>query len=185
MLLQPWHQLDEVARTKPVVELVHENALPGVAAGARRSRQGEQIGAAGDPGGGAALDRGGADLLVAEPAEKFAKPGDFLLIDAVERLWGDVAPGDPGPAGRDHDIDGRVGDPCLQLRDDLILLVANDAARRNAVPGSSGEIREGITRAVLSRITGVGNRQQRDIDRQERTGFIKPRHKGRLAGWSA
>jgi len=35
MLLQPWHQLDEVARPKAVVELVHEDPLPGVTAGAR------------------------------------------------------------------------------------------------------------------------------------------------------
>ena len=49
VLLQPRHQLDEIARPKPVVELVHEDAFPGVAAGARRARQGEQIGAARDP----------------------------------------------------------------------------------------------------------------------------------------
>jgi hypothetical protein len=31
MLLQPRHQLDEVARAEAVVELVDEDALPGVA----------------------------------------------------------------------------------------------------------------------------------------------------------
>ena len=48
MLLQPGHQLDKVAGAEAVVELVHEDALPGVAAGAGRARQGEEISAAGD-----------------------------------------------------------------------------------------------------------------------------------------
>jgi hypothetical protein len=49
VFLQPRHQLDEVARAEAVVELVDEDALPGVAAGARRARQREEIGAAADP----------------------------------------------------------------------------------------------------------------------------------------
>src|SRR5260370_29878222 len=48
MLLEPRHELDQVAGAKTVVELVHENAVPGIAAGARRARQGEEIGAAGE-----------------------------------------------------------------------------------------------------------------------------------------
>src|SRR5580693_5971356 len=105
MLLQPGHQLDEVARPEAIVELVHEDALPGVAAGARRARQGEEVSAAGDPGRRPALDRRGPDLVVAERAEQLAKPGDFLLVDAVEGLRCDIAPGDPGAAGRDYDVD--------------------------------------------------------------------------------
>src|SRR5947209_15198775 len=93
MLLQAGHQLDEVARAKAVVELVDEDALPGVAAGARRTRQRKKIGAAGDPGGRPALDRRGSDLVVAEPAEELAKPGNLLLIDAVEGLGRDVPSG--------------------------------------------------------------------------------------------
>src|ERR1700733_11453406 len=87
-LLQPRHQLDEIARAEAVVELVDEDAVPGVAAGAGRARQREEIGAAGDPGSGAALDRRGADLLIALPTEQLAEPGDLLLVDAVERLGG-------------------------------------------------------------------------------------------------
>src|SRR5579862_2238589 len=115
MLLQARHQLDEIARAKAVVELVDEDPLPGVAAGAGGTREREQIGAAGDPGGGAALDRRGANLLEAEPAEQFAKPGDLLFIDAVEGFGRDVAAGDASPAGRNHDVDLGVGDPGPQL----------------------------------------------------------------------
>src|SRR5215831_3827396 len=99
MLLQPRHQLDEIAGAKAIVQLVHEDAFPGVAAGAGRARQGEKIGAARHAGCRAALDRRGPDLLVAEPAEELAKAGDLLLIDAVEGLGRNIPPGDPGAAG--------------------------------------------------------------------------------------
>src|SRR5260370_40293261 len=66
MLLEPRHEFDEVAGAKTVVELVHENAVPGIAAGARRAGQGEARGAAGDAGGRPAQDRRCADLLRAQ-----------------------------------------------------------------------------------------------------------------------
>jgi hypothetical protein len=146
MLLQPGHQFDKVAGAKAVVELVHENALPGVAAGAGRARQGEEIGAAGDPGRRPALDRRCPDLVVAEPSEQLAKTGNLLLVDAVEGLGRDIAPGDAGDAGGDHDIDLGIGDPRPELRDDLILLVANNPPRGYAMSGGGGEICEGVCR---------------------------------------
>src|SRR5215472_16086082 len=144
MLLQARHQLDEVARPEAVVELVHEDAFPGVAAGAGGAGQGEQIGAAGDPGRRTALDRRGADLLVAEPAEQLAKAGNLLLIDAVERFRRNVPAGNPGAAGRDHDVDVGVGDPLPELRNDLVLLIAYDVARGNLVAGGAGELGERV-----------------------------------------
>src|SRR6516165_1334802 len=180
MLLQPRHQLDEVARAEAVVELVHEDALPGVAAGAGRARQGEEVGAACDPGRRPTLDRRGPDLVIAEPAEELAEPGDFLLVDAVEGLWCHIAPGDPGAARRDYDVDRRIGDPRPQLSDDLVLLVADDAPRGDMVAGGRGEIGKCVAGAVLRRVAGIRDRQQRYVDGQEGTGFIEPRHKGRL-----
>src|SRR5260370_21510377 len=96
-----------------------ETALPGVAAGARRARERKEIGAAGDPGRRPALDRRGADLLIAEPAEQLAEAGNLLLIDAVKGLGRDVPPGDADAAGRYHDADLRISDPCPQLRGGL------------------------------------------------------------------
>src|SRR5258708_2581998 len=46
MLLEARHEFDEVAGPVAIVELVHEDAVPGVAAGARRAGQREEIGAA-------------------------------------------------------------------------------------------------------------------------------------------
>ena len=54
-LQQPRHQLDEVARAMPVIELGGEDALPGIAAGAGRSRQHEHEGVLGEAGRGAFL----------------------------------------------------------------------------------------------------------------------------------
>src|SRR6202040_820916 len=64
MLVEARHDLDEVARAVAVVELVLEDRVPGIAAGARRARQTENIGRTGNAGGGARLHRRGADLLV-------------------------------------------------------------------------------------------------------------------------
>src|SRR6516165_5085763 len=111
MLLQSRHQLDEIAGAKSVVELVHKNPLPGIAAGARRTRQRKKIGTTSHTRGCAALDRGGADLVVAKPSEELTKTRDLLLINTVEGFWCDVSPGDACAAGRNHDVDLRVCDP--------------------------------------------------------------------------
>ena len=63
MLVQPRHDLDEIARHVAVVELRFEDAVPGVLAGARRAGQHEDERCTDQPGGGAALDRRCADLL--------------------------------------------------------------------------------------------------------------------------
>src|SRR5882672_6392076 len=93
MLLQPRHQLDQVAGPEAAVELPFENIVPAVAAGAGRAGQGEEIGAAGDPAGGPALDGRGLDLLVGEHAEQLAEALDLLLVDLAEGLGRDVAAG--------------------------------------------------------------------------------------------
>src|SRR5882672_10659543 len=97
MLLQPRHQLDQVAGPEAAVELPFENIVPAVAAGAGRAGQGEEIGAAGDPAGGPALDGRGLDLLVGEHAEQLAEALDLLLVDLPEGLGRDVAAGDAVP----------------------------------------------------------------------------------------
>src|SRR5437764_8073005 len=59
---QSRQDFDEVAGPMAKIELVHEDFVPGIAAGARRSRQAENKRGVGGAGGGAALDRRGADL---------------------------------------------------------------------------------------------------------------------------
>src|SRR5258708_17697014 len=57
MLIEPRHDLDEIAWPVTIIELVHQNVVPGVAAGARRARQAKDVGRAGDARNGAGLDR--------------------------------------------------------------------------------------------------------------------------------
>src|SRR5262249_14158634 len=161
--LQPRHQLDEIARPEAVVELVHQDAVPAVAAGAGRAGQREQIGAAGDPGGGPALNRRGADLFVALPAEELAEPGNLLFVDAVKRRGGEAAAGDAGAAGRDHDVDLGVGDPRPKLADDRSELVVHDLSRRDFVTGRGCAVGERVARTVVSRAARIRDGQDRDV----------------------
>ncbi len=179
--MQPRHQLDEVARAEAVVELVDEDPVPGVAAGAGRAGQREEIGAAGDPGGGAALDRRGADLLVAQPAEQLAEAGDLLLVDAVERLRGDVAAGDAGAAGRDHDVDlGIARSRPAAARRCRRIRRARSCERRCWWPAAVGELLRAYCRSGLRAAAArVRHGQQRDVDRRE-TGAFR-----RVAAWVA
>src|SRR3954453_6577896 len=69
MLVQPRHDLDEIAGARAVVELGFEDAVPAVAAGAGRTWEAEDVGCARDAGRGAALDRRRSDLGVAQHVE--------------------------------------------------------------------------------------------------------------------
>src|SRR6202167_1869419 len=166
VILQPRHQLDQVARPVAVVELGRDD-LPAVAAGAGRAWQREQIGSAGNAGGGATLDGRGADLLVAHHAEQLAEAGDLLLINRVEGLGRDVAAGDAGAARRNDNIDGRIGNPGLELGDDRALVVLDDALGRELVARSLDQLGQGLAGFVGGFVAAVGNRQDRDVDGQE------------------
>ncbi len=176
--LQARHQLDQVARPVPVVELVADDVVPAVAAGAGRAGQGEKVCAARDPGGGAALDRRGADLLVAEPAEQFAEPGDLLLVHVVEGFRRHVAPGDAGAAGGDHGIDRGIGDPLPELRHDRGAVVLDDAAPRHAVAGGGDQLGERVAGFVVGLGPRVGHGEDGDVDGKERAALINSRHSG-------
>ena len=82
MLGEARHQLDEVAGPDAVIELVHQDLVPGALAGGRRSGNREDVGAVGDDGQRPALDRRRPDLREAEPEQLAAKPGISLSITA-------------------------------------------------------------------------------------------------------
>src|SRR5215471_11731019 len=79
MLVEPRHDLDEIARAVAVIELVHEDLVPGVLAGAGRAGQAEDVGRIGDASGRARLDRRGADLAEAHDQEQHGKCFHALL----------------------------------------------------------------------------------------------------------
>ena len=69
MLIQPRHDLDEIAGPRAVIELRGQDAVPAVAAGAGRSRQAEDEGRIRDARRGAALYRRRPDLGMAQHVE--------------------------------------------------------------------------------------------------------------------
>ena len=95
MLLESRHDLDEVARTIPIVELFDEDVVPSILAGSRAPRQSEQVCAACNATGGAGLDGRCADLGEAEPSKQLTKARDFLFVDRMKGLWRDITARDP------------------------------------------------------------------------------------------
>src|SRR3989475_5273998 len=101
MLVETRHDLDEIAGTVTVVELVQKDLVPRVAAGAGRARQAEDVGAAGNASGRARLDRRGADLGLADQQEHRGEALHALLEQRLDRLPRHVAAGEAGAAGGD------------------------------------------------------------------------------------
>ncbi len=126
MLLEAGHDLDEIAGAEAVVELPVEDVVPGVPAGAGRAGQGEQVGAAGGAGRRPRLDRGGADLLEALPAEQLAEAVYALVVNAFEGFRRHIPAREAGAAGRDDAIHLLIFDPSAQRPADGVDLVADN-----------------------------------------------------------
>ena len=179
MLAQARQELGEVAGAVADVELVAEDVVPAVAAGAGGAREAEDVGTGGDAGVGARLERGGADLRVAQHPEQLAEAGDALLGDLGQGFGRDVAAGHAGAAGGDHHLDGGIGDPGAELGRDRALVVADDGARREAVAGGLKAGDEGVAGTVIGGRARVGDGQDRDRQRLERDGLVdSPGHGG-------
>ena len=153
-----------------------QNAVPAVAAGPRRSRQTEDIGGAGDAGGGAALDRRGTDLGVAQHVKGDGETVHALFEQRLDRLRRDVAAGEAGAAGGDDGVDAGVGDPSPDDDADRVDIVDDDLARRQPVTGGDEPLRQRGAGLVIRQRARVGNRQHRDAERDELFRFVDRRH---------
>ena len=176
MFIEPRHDLDEIAGPGPVIELGGEDAVPSVAAGARRSRQAEDIGGAGDAGGGAALDRRGADLGDTQHVKRDGKSLHPFFEQRLDRLRRHVAAGEAGAAGGDDGIDLWVGDPSLDDDADRVDVVDDDLARREQVTARNHALGQRRAGFVVGKGAGVGNRQHRDVKRDEFPCFVDGGH---------
>src|SRR6202035_769450 len=96
MLVEPRHDLDEIARAVTIIELVHQNLVPGILAGAGRARQAEDISRAGDAGGGTRLDGRGADFWKTHHQEQRREAVHLLVEQWLDRLRRNVAAGEAG-----------------------------------------------------------------------------------------
>jgi NAD(P)-dependent dehydrogenase (short-subunit alcohol dehydrogenase family) len=176
VLIQPRHDLDEVARPVAVIELVREDAVPAILAGAGRARQAEDVSRTGNARGCAGLDRRGADLGVADHQEQGREPIHPLFEQRLDRFGGDVAASEAGAAGGDHDIDAFVGDPRFHLRTDVLNIVGNDRARGELVPGGFKPLHQRRAGLVVRHLAGVGDGQDRNVERDEISRFVDAGH---------
>ena len=115
------------------VELGLQDAVPAVAAGARRSRQREQIGSVRHAGACPGLHRGCADLLPGQHVERDGKAVDFLFVDRAMRLDGDVAAGQSGAASGNYRVNIRIRYPESELAGDSVRVVRTDCPVRELV----------------------------------------------------
>ena len=149
-----------------------EDAVPRIAAGARRSRQAEDEGRTRYSRGGAALHRRGADLGVAQHVEGDGKAIHPLFEQRLDRLRRHVAAGEAGAAGGDDRIDVAIGDPFFDEDADRVDLVRDDLARREVVTGRGKPLGQRGSGFVIFKRARVGNRQHRDVERDELFWFV-------------
>jgi hypothetical protein len=83
MLLQPRHQLDQITRPMPRIELPQQDVIPAVLYRAGTAWQRKQIGAACNTADSARLDSRRTDLLIAQHAEQLAKTLDALFQHTI------------------------------------------------------------------------------------------------------
>ena len=176
MLVETRHDLDEVARPMAIIELVHQNFVPGILAGAGRARQAEDIGPVGDPGGRPRLDRRRADLLETHHEKQRRERVHLFLEQRFDGFRRDVAPGEAGAAGGDDHVDDRIGDPGFDARVDRLDVVGHDAALGDQMTGGADTLHQERAGFVVLEIARVGNRQYRDFQRHELFLLIDPRH---------
>lgn len=135
-------QLHKIARPVPTVELGCENAVPSVAARARRAGQGEDVRAPSHPGQGPRLDRRGPNFLVTQPPKELAESRYFLINNPSHRLWAHVAPGDPRPPGHQNHVDLRVGYEAFEHHDNPLAVIRNEHARPHFMARGTGALDE-------------------------------------------
>ena len=148
VFLQARHDLDEIARPVPHVELPFQNVVPPVLHRTGRAGQGEEIGATRNAGTGTRLNCRGADGFHADLMENDGEAVDLLLKHGPERFDGDVASCQPGAANRDHYINRGIGGQTtsqmlVRFRQDVIDLqpqVVVILAGTNDIAGNTGKI---------------------------------------------
>ena len=126
MLIQPGHDLDEVAWPVPRIELKGENLVPSVFAGPRAAGKRKQVCAIRHATTGPALNRRCSDLVHRHDREDRRKGIDLLFVDIPVCLDTDIASGQAGAASRQDGIDFGIGAPGAKLLCDLVPLIGKN-----------------------------------------------------------
>ena len=176
VLVEPRHQLDEVAGPVAVIELVHQDFVPGVAAGAGRARQAEDEGRVRDARGGARLDGGRTDLgrltmwnMVEKPSMRFSNSGSSAS-GVTSRPVKPVPPVVMTTSIAGSAIQALA---CARIFSTSSVTIARAAT---ACPACCDPLRQRRARFVLGDAAGIRNRQHRDLERNELTALVETGH---------
>ena len=81
-----------------------------------------------------------------------------------------------GAAGRDHDVDPRVGDPSCELLADERLGVLDDLSRRDPVPFRGEPVGDVAARTIVLERPSIGDGQDGDVDGDELALHVRSIH---------
>src|SRR5262249_52702270 len=176
VIVKPRHDLDEIAGPVAVVELMHQDLVPGVAAGTGRAWQAEHIGAAGNARSGAGLDGRGADLGLTHQQEHRRKTVHTLLEQRLDRLRRHVPSGEAGAAGGDDHVDCRIRYPLFDLRADAADLIGDYGAASDRMARLVDTLNQRRAGFVVFQRARVRDREHRDLERYELPAVINSRH---------
>src|ERR1700722_5403348 len=126
VLIEPGHDLDEIAGAIPVIKLMHEDSVPRVLACAGGARQAEDVSRPCHTRRGARLHGGRADLAMAHHEEEHGEGVHALLKQRLKGLRRDVASGEARTAGCYDHVDRGISDPRLYARAYLLDVIGHD-----------------------------------------------------------
>ena len=111
-----------------------------------------------------ARERGAWEALEGADAQQLGDAGGLALEDGARRFGSDVARGQAGTAGGEHEVGAIAVAPVEELAHDLDVLVGDERARRDLVAAQLRPADDGVTGRVgaLAAMGGVRDRQDSD-----------------------
>ncbi len=167
MLLKPGHDLDEIAGHMAVIELILQNLIPAVAAGARGARQAEDVFASGDAGGRPRLHGRGADLAKGDIWKATLKPS--ISFSKSGRMASTVTSWPVSPVPPVEMITSMAGvfSHVRICRRMAAMLVLDERASGERVAGLRDPRRERVSGFVIGQRAAVGYGQHGNPDWNE------------------
>src|SRR5690606_7636728 len=165
-------QLDEVAGPVPVVELILKDAVPGIAARSRRTRETEDECFLGQSRTGAGLNGRGSDLLERDHVKDGRETVDLLVEKRSYGIGRHVPASKAGSAGRDNNVDSRICDPAEHACPDLSDVIPDDGPLGNFVARLLDQLHQGGARLVLADLARVRDGKHRNGHGYERARLV-------------
>src|SRR5690606_15038848 len=167
MLVETRQDFHEVAWLVAVVELLAQDAIPGIAACAGRTRQGEDESLAYQPRSRTRLHSGCADFVEGEAMEDDGETVHTLVEKRLQRFWCYVAACEPGAAGGDDSINIRFLAPGADNVADLLHIIPGDLPVNKLVAGLGDARGQEAAGLVFLHRSRVGNGQHGKTDGNE------------------